>query len=102
MQNFILVQCLAGNAENVHFLFPAAGMPCVGFLGISAPGAVCRVPSFITISSTVPFTFKTFIHASTLARVLPRPYKLVLQPSYQAHGVRRSCREHTLNTKQTE
>ena len=31
---------------------------------------------------------------STLGRVLPRPYKLVLQPSCQAHGVRKSCREH--------
>ena len=34
-----------------------------------------------------------------LGRVLPRPCKLVLQPSYQAHGVRISCREHDRNTK---
>jgi len=26
---------------------------------------------------------------------------LVLQPSYQAHGVRESCRERTQNTKTT-
>jgi len=32
-------------------------------------------------------------------RVLPRPCKLVLQPSYKAHGMRKSCREHTQNTK---
>ena len=37
--------------------------------------------------------------SSTLGRVLPRPYKLVLQPSYREHGVRKSCREHTQNTK---
>jgi len=29
-----------------------------------------------------------------LGWVLPRPSKLVLQPSYQAHGVWKSCREH--------
>ena len=32
-------------------------------------------------------------------RVLPRPCKLVLQPSYQTHGVRKSCRELTQNNK---
>ena len=30
-------------------------------------------------------------------RLLPRPCKLVLQPSYQTHGVRKSCRELTQN-----
>jgi len=31
--------------------------------------------------------------------VLPRPCKLVLRPSHQAHGVRKSCRELTPNIK---
>ena len=30
---------------------------------------------------------------------LIRPCKLVLQPSCQTHGVRKSCREHTQNTR---
>jgi len=34
-----------------------------------------------------------------LGRVLPRPCKLILQPSYQGRGVRESCREHNQNTK---
>jgi len=32
-------------------------------------------------------------------RVLTRPCKLALQPSYQVHGMRKSCREPTQNTK---
>jgi len=39
------------------------------------------------------------VSASTLGRVLPWPCKLVLQPSYQVHGVRKSCREDTQSTK---
>jgi len=30
-------------------------------------------------------------------RVLPRPCKVVLQPSFQMHGVRKNCRELTQN-----
>ena len=38
-----------------------------------------------------------------LGRVLPRPCKLVLQPSYQTHGVRKSCRELTqINNKKNK
>ena len=39
---------------------------------------------------------------STLGRVLPRSCKLVLQPSYQAHRLRKSCREHTRRQNKPE
>ena len=37
-----------------------------------------------------------------LGRVLPRPCKLILQPSYQGRGVRESCREHKNKPSENE
>ena len=66
------------------------------FLGM--PGAEHRRPvRLLATSCSLVCSPARGLVVSASAWVLPRPCKLVLQPSYQAHGVRKSCRELTQN-----
>jgi len=66
------------------------------FLGM--PGAEHRRPvRLLATSCSLVCSPARGLVVSASAWVLPRPCKLVLQPSYQAHSVRKSCRELTQN-----
>ena len=59
-----------------------------------------RVIPHFTMCGLVVNASGSVLVVREFGRVLPRPCKLVVQPSYRAHSMRKSCREHTQNTKQ--